>query len=119
MGVLNDLSQLIEDQTRLKFQRGCQGMRDLQQRGLLMGAGFYMLVEVLFFLNPFADITDNTQQGGTALICECRPSPFCMKRGAIPTYVQQPCIEHAVRLKRSDRLTEYVPVIGVYKCRHL
>ena len=68
MGILDDLTQLVEDQTWLKFQRGCQGMRDLQQRGLLMGAGFCTLVEVLFGLDPFADVTGNTQQASPSLI---------------------------------------------------
>ena len=55
-------------------------MGDRQERILLMGAGFYTLLEVLFSLNPFADIPDNTQQAHSALIGKCRPTPFGIKR---------------------------------------
>ena len=44
MIVLDDPAQLVEDQTRLEFEGGCQGMRDFQQRGLLTGAGFDLLI---------------------------------------------------------------------------
>ena len=96
MGVLDDLSQLIEDQPRLEFQRGCQGMRNFQQRGLLMGAGFGALVKALFQFDPLADISDNSQQAGAALISKHPAAPFGVKRRAIAANMQRPCIEQII-----------------------
>ena len=48
MGILDQHSQLIEDQTRLEFQCGGQGLGDLQQCRLLAGVQFDPRMEQAF-----------------------------------------------------------------------
>ena len=54
-------------------------MGDRQQRILFMGTGIDTPLEILFSLDSFADIPDNTQQAHSALIGECLPAPFGIK----------------------------------------
>ena len=117
MCVFDDLPQLVEDQIRLEFQRGRQGMGNGQERILLMGTDIDPPLEILFSLGSFADIPDNTQQTHSALIRECCPAPFGVKHRAILAYVKDASIEHSIRLKRPDVLAECALAVGVYKTR--
>ncbi len=91
-------AQLFQDQARLEFQCGGQGVRDLQQGGLLACAGFHALVQLLFRPDPLAHIPDHAQQARPVLVSECRPAPFGVKRAAIPAYVQHVGVEHSCRI---------------------
>ena len=55
-------------------------MRDLQQYGLPVRAGFDTLVETLFCLDALADIPDDAQPAWLVLKGKCRPAPLGLKR---------------------------------------
>ena len=71
--VFDDSPQLLQDQIRLEFKRGGQGVRDLQQRGLLAGAGFDALVKALLLLDAPADVPDDAQQARPTLVVKDVP----------------------------------------------
>ena len=60
MGVFDDLAQLIEDQSGLKFQRGCQGMRNGKQGRLFAHLVLYLPAQDLFCLDPLAYVSYDT-----------------------------------------------------------
>ncbi len=115
--VFDDPAQLFQDQPWLEFQRGGQGVRDLQQRGLLARAGFHTLVEALIGLDVPADVPDDAQEARPVLIGECRPAPLGVKRRAVPAYVQHPCVEGGAGSKRPEVAPEYILADGVDECR--
>src|SRR3990172_7631854 len=98
MGVLDNDSQLVEDQTRLEFKGRGQRLRDLQQYRLLASVGFRPMVEKLFCMNPLADITDDTQQAWPIPISERCPSHLDVERRAVLAHVDRQRFQHIARL---------------------
>jgi hypothetical protein len=75
---------LVEDQTRLEFQRGGQGMGDGEQSCLFAHLSFDLSAQDYFCLNALADIPQDAQQAPPAPIMDHGSADLHMKRRAIP-----------------------------------
>ena len=77
--LVDDLPQLIEDQPRLKLQRGCQRMGDGEQSRLFAHPGFDLSAQGFFRLDALSDIPDDAQQARPAPVVDRRSAHFNVK----------------------------------------
>ncbi len=82
-----------------------------------MSAGFNPLIKLLFCLDPFADITNNTQQTRPILINELASVPFAKKSGTIPAFLLSSFFKFTARLELLDQLREFILAIRMQDSR--